>query len=294
MMIAISLIFTIILLCRYLLLRRDAQHLETQLKKINHHSQTNQLLTNPHHFRELSGLIQQINQEISIKNLAIEELEERERQVKEQFTNISHDLRTPLAAMLGYLTLLEEEEEQSQQDYYRQLIQQKARQLQQLIDTYYDFSRIASFDLPLVMTTVEIHSMLTQLLATYYTQFKEQEIRPTITLADGPWLILADEQALQRVFTNLIQNCLKYGYGEFILSRPNEQQLILQNKLREPSTLNINQVFQRLYTSDGTRNQRSTGLGLTVTKQLLEQMGHSISASLEKDLFTITITWHQT
>lgn len=285
----ICLVVTIVILFRYLLLRQDTQNLKEQLKTINH-SHTNQLLMSPHHFKELSGLIQEINQEISKKNLAIEQLEQRERQIKEQFTNISHDLRTPLASILGYLTLLEEEDDSHQQAHYQQLIQQKARQLQQLIDTYYDFSRIESLDLSLVMTTIDLNLLLPQLLVTYYAQFKEQAILPTLSLPITPWLVVADEQALQRIFTNLIQNCLKYGDQTFDIGC-HEQQLIMRNHLKDPSKVAIKQVFQRLYTSDSSRHLHSTGLGLTVSKQLLEQMGHNIQASIEDHWFTITITW---
>lgn len=283
----------IAVLFRYLLLCRDTNNLKEQLKAINHRSQTNQLVTNPHQFKELSELIQEINKEISSKTLAIEELEQRERQIKEQFTNISHDLRTPLASLLGYLTLLEEENAESEKNRYRQLIQEKARHLQTLIDTYYDFAKIESFDLQLVMTTIDINQLLPQLLATYYTQFKQDCILPDITLPTESWLILADEQALQRVFSNLIENCLKYGQQSFVITCNSKRQLVLQNQIKDFSSLEIEHVFQRLYTADTTRNLQSTGLGLTVAKQLLEQMGHSIGASLEGNWFTITITWHK-
>lgn len=287
-------LLALFLLGRYILLRRDIKQLKEQLQTINHHSQTNQLLTSPHQLQELSELIQEINKEILLKNQAIEHLEQRERQVKEQFTNISHDLRTPLASLLGYLTLLEEETTAEEQQRYRLLIHTKAKQLKKLIETYYDFAKVTSLDVPLVMTTIDLTQFLPQLLASYYDQFNQQQILPEISLPATSWLVLADEHALRRIFVNLIENSLKYGKQTLKISHKidaDSQKLIIQNRLLDTTSLEIEQVFTRLYTADKTRNSRSTGLGLTVVKQLLEQMGHQVEASLKNEWFTITITW---
>lgn len=292
----ISILLIVILAVRHCLLLKGLSDVRKQLEAIHEAEETNQIVTNPHNFFELNKLIQEINVDIVRNQENLIQYRVKEQALKEQMTNISHDLRTPLASILGYFELMNDEEateEETQQ--YLKMIQKRAKLLQVLLANYYDLARIESDEYPLQMRSIDASAMLAEILATFYYDFSNKNMKVEV-IQDIPSLnVLADEKMLHRVFINIIQNVLKHGREECrIVHQANNNQMVtkIMNKISESADIDIEQVFARLYSLDKARSSGSTGIGLTIAHILIEKMGHEIDAELnEEGWFSIIIYW---
>ena len=284
-----------VFLWRYYLLLNGIKQIRKQLKVIHEAQETNQLITSPHHFLELQKLIQEINTELSLKQQHLRHFRDVEQNLKEQITNISHDVRTPLASILGYFELMADEsataEEKAQ---YLNIIKRRAGLLRNLLDHYYELVQIESEAQALQITVVNIEALLIDVLAMFYYDFSEKAIAVDFAGELNSFKVLADKALLQRVFVNLIQNVLNHGDERCeIIHETYENQIctVIKNKIVNGNQIEIEKVFNRLYAADKTRNTGNTGIGLTITKLLIEKMGHKIQAELCEDWFLIRIVW---
>jgi len=272
------------------------KNIQNQLKSINKNEDTNQLIVNPHNFSELTKLVREINVTLVSRNLYFAHFRETEQELKEQITNISHDLRTPLASILGYFELINDGTTTAQEkEQYLSIIEKRARLLQNLIGNYYDLIQLEMEEQEIQMNAVNAKEVLIDVLTMFYYDFTETRIAVDMADACENFKVLADKELLQRVFINLVQNILKHGYErcEIVHERCEKQiYTIIRNKIIKSEQIEIEKVFNRLYSADKTRNTGNTGIGLTITKLLIEKMGHNIDAEItENGWFSIKITW---
>ena len=293
--IIIGVLFMILFL-RYCLYLNGINQVRQQLKSIREAEETNQIVTNPHSLKELNQLVQEINLNLLKNRDDMIQTRIKEKALKEQMMNIFHDIRTPLASILGYFELLSDktttEEEQKR---YLQVIQKRAQLLRILLYNYYDLAQVESDELSLQLTSVDVRAVFAEILATFYDDFSKKGIKVEVSQDVLNGKVIADKELLNRVFINLIQNILKHGQEECrIIHQNSDNQFLTQitNKVANPDPIEIDQVFNRLYSADKTRNAGNTGIGLTIAQILLKKMGHQIDAKLtEKGWFTITIHW---
>jgi len=295
LVIAISVIFVMVLL-RYYLLLNGIKQIRKQIKDIHEADGTNQQVTNPYSFSELSKLVREMNVVLALSRENFIYFRRAEQEIKEQITNISHDLRTPLASILGFFELIEDacvtDEEKEQ---YLNTIKRRAELLRNLLDNYYDLAQIESEKRELQMNRVNVGELLIDVLAIFYYDFTDKEIVVDIIGELEHFQVLADKELLQRVFVNLVQNVLKHGHERCEIiheSRENQVYTIIKNKIAIGNQVEIKKVFNRLYSADKTRNLGNTGIGLTIAKLLIEKMGHDVQAELTDDnWFLIKINW---
>ena len=220
---------------------------------------------------------------------------EQEQSIRRQIANISHDLRTPLTSILGYLQLLEDPDlpEEERREYLA-VVESRARALQSLITSFYDLSRLEGGEYPLKREPVDLHAALSGLLASFYNDFTDGGFDVDVDLADGLPPVWADQGAVLRIFTNLLRNALDHG-GEKLevrLFREGERVVTsFRNGCQGLAEEDLPHVFDRFYTADKTRTGRNTGLGLAIVKTLTQQMGGEASAALEGEQFTVTVSW---
>ena len=230
--------------------------------------------------------------------LALREREEgdyrrQEQAIRQQIANVSHDLRTPLTSILGYLQLLEGEgltaEERRE---YLSIVQGRARALQSMIVSFYDLSRLEGGEYPLSRERVDLYHVLSQLVAEFYNDFTDFDM--TVELREGLPTVTADPAGVLRVFTNLIRNALEHGRKRMsilLYQEGGEVVSVFANDAPGLAPEDVEHVFDRFFTADKMRTGQSTGLGLAIVKALVERMGHTVSAELEGDLFRVTVRW---
>ncbi len=219
----------------------------------------------------------------------------KEQELRRQIANVSHDLRTPLTSILGYLQLLEGEglplEKRAE---YLAVIEGRARTLQTFIAAFYDLSRIEGGELPLEREKVDLSRALSDQLAAAYEQIEAAGLAVEVDIAPGLPPVWADSGAVTRIFSNLLTNALRHGEDTLSVRLYREGGVILSafsNRAEGLTAEDAAHVFERFYTADKMRTGQSTGLGLAIVKALAERMGHTVAARWEDGVFTIEVRW---
>ena len=220
----------------------------------------------------------------------------KEQELRRQITNVSHDLRTPLTSILGYLQLLEQEElpPEKRREYF-QVVEGRAKTLQTFIASFYDLSRIEGGELPLERERVDLARALSDQLAAAYAQIEEAGLDMEVDVADGLPPVWADSGAVARIFSNLLTNALRHGSDTLSVRLYREGGYLVSafsNRADGLTAEDADHVFERFYTADQMRTGQSTGLGLAIVKALAERMGHTAAARWEDGWFTVLVRWN--
>ena len=238
-------------------------------------------------------LLTAINALLDLREQEEGDYRRQERVIRQQIANISHDLRTPLTSILGYLQLLEGEgltaEERRE---YLAIVQGRAKTLQSMIVSFYDLSRLEGGEYPLSRERVDLYHVLSELVAEFYNDFEGFDM--TVELREGLPSVTADPAGVLRVFTNLIRNAMEHGRSRMsilLYQEGDEVVSVFANDAPGLTPEDVEHVFDRFFTADKMRTGQSTGLGLAIVKALVERMGHTVSAELEGDLFRVVVRW---
>ena len=209
-----------------------------------------------------------------------------DRELKEAVTNISHDLRTPLTAICGYLDLLEKQELSEDTERYIEQIRNRTEVLKELTEELFRYSVIASTP-ALTYEKINLCRILEESLISFEGAMQQADIAPEIQMPKAPvWRVL-DASAVARIFGNLINNAIRYSDGDLSVRMDADGRISFINTAKELSTVEVGKLFDRFYTVDSAR--KTTGLGLSIAKTLVEQMNGSIAASYENGKLNITI-----
>lgn len=199
-----------------------------------------------------------------------------DRELKEAVTNISHDLRTPLTAICGYLDMLAKETMSDDACRYLARIQNRTEALKQLTEELFCYSIAVSTKEDLKPETVSVDAVLADSIAASYGPLTDQGITPAITLPERPVLRHLDSGALSRIFANLLSNAVKYSDGDLFITMDDNCEIIFANTASKLSPLTTARLFDRFYTVETGR--KASGLGLAIAKALTEEMGGTITA----------------
>lgn len=209
-----------------------------------------------------------------------------DRELKDAVTNISHDLRTPLTAIYGYLDLLSGEEKSPDAERYLSIIRNRTDMLKQLTEELFDYSLIISQE-GTEKEPVEVNRVLEESIAAFYTQLREKGITPSISMPEEKIVRCLDRAALSRVFSNLLHNEVKYSDGDLEIRLTDAGEIIFANDAPDLDEVQVGRLFDRFYTVESV--DRSTGLGLSIARTLTERMGGRIDAGYEKGRLRIEI-----
>ena len=229
-------------------------------------------------------LLTAINTLLDLREQEEGDYRRQERAIRQQIANISHDLRTPLTSILGYLQLLEGEGLTAEE--------RRAKALQSMIVSFYDLSRLEGGEYPLSRERVDLYHVLSELVAEFYNDFEGFDM--TVELREGLPSVTADPAGVLRVFTNLIRNAMEHGRSRMsilLYQEGDEVVSVFANDAPGLTPEDVEHVFDRFFTADKMRTGQSTGLGLAIVKALVERMGHTVSAELEGDLFRVVVRW---
>lgn len=208
-------------------------------------------------------------------------------ELKHAVTNISHDLRTPLTALSGYLELLEQEEKSESVNRYIEIMKDRVNILTQLSEELFKYSVIISTKDNITKEQIIINTVLEESIAAFYTVLTERNIVPDIQISEIKVMRMLDRSALSRVFSNLISNVIKYSDGDLKIVLSENGEIVFSNMASGLDEIQVGRLFDRFYTVEAAR--KSTGLGLTISKTLVEQMKGTISAIYENNRLSIHI-----
>ncbi|MDD3797229.1 MAG: HAMP domain-containing sensor histidine kinase, partial [Lachnospiraceae bacterium] len=208
-------------------------------------------------------------------------------ELKEAVTNISHDLRTPLTAISGYLQLLEQEEKSQEAVRYLDIIGNRMEALKQLTEELFRYTIVTCATQDEEEEPVVLNHMLEESLSAYYAVIKGAGITPQVHMTEQKVERRLNRNALSRIFGNVISNAVKYSDGDLDISLSQEGEICFSNHAGHLDKVKTAQLFDRFYTVENARS--STGLGLSIARMLTEQMGGRISADYEEGILKIKI-----
>ena len=234
---------------------------------------------------KLAGIINEKNDlEQKTKVRIIQEKE----QLKHSIANISHDLRTPLTSIQGYLTLLKDCEDKEEQEHYFSVIQAKTNYLTELLQIFYDLSLIESEDYILEIEKIDVNRIVTDCLIDKYNELKE--LTPTIKIENAPVWIIGNAVACKRIIDNLVTNAIRYSDDDIEIVMDADGIFTVKNTTSELKNIDVNILFQKFYTVDTSRSNGNTGLGLYIVKELLNKIEGGIKEiSYKNNILTISV-----
>lgn len=248
---------------------------------------TNILIDISSHDRYMRELANTIN--IQLRKLRADRhcFQQGDMELKNAVSNISHDLRTPLTAICGYLDLLEQEEKSTTVERYIEVIRNRTEILKQLTEELFRYSVIITTEDNMIKEAVEINRVLEESIAAFYVALNERRIIPNIKMPESKVSCYLDGSALARVFSNLLNNAIKYSDGDLDIILSETGEIIFANTASGLNEVQVGKLFDRFYTVEAAR--KSTGLGLAIAKTLVEQMNGTISAKYENHRLSICI-----
>ena len=253
-------------------------------------SDTNQLITVSSSDKHVRLLASEIAKQLAELRRQRRQYINGDRELKEAVTNISHDLRTPLTAICGYLELLETEGMTDNTRRYLEQISNRTEALKALTEELFRYSVISSVS-DLSYEKVNVGRVLEDTLISFYGAFEQKKISPNISLPDGVIIRSLDKSALSRIFGNIISNAVKYSDGDFTVIMTDTGEITFSNTASELSSVDVGKLFDRFYTVDSAR--KSTGLGLSIAKLLTERMGGCISADYKGNTLSIMLSFKE-
>ena len=290
--IAVLLIISVYFGARFFLLSKSIKDVKDDFKEICEDMETSRKVTLSHPDRNLEKLLKEFNVYLrDTQKYRIDQLR-REKDLRRQIQSISHDLRTPLTSILGYVELMEDSCTEEEKKEYIEIIKKKSKSLQNLIQSFYDLSRLESNEYSIEMKETDIHKILMDMLLTSYNDFEKRNIEAEINIGEKPIMLNIDSNALSRIYSNLIGNAVKYSISMFNVEMEEIDHQVIMKFSNDTDNLvedDLENLFKRFYMKDKSRNNQSSGLGLTVTKLLTEKMGGEIAAELSHNILTFII-----
>lgn len=251
--------------------------------------------------KHLNSLIKNLNHLVDKFQNSMKLNKEYEEERKKMISNISHDLRTPLTSLLGYIEFMKDNKNLSEEEReeYINIIQNKGDNLRNLMNEFFQLSKLDSNDIKLDIKKINLSEIIRQNIILFYNDFSKEKIEPVIDLPDKDIYALGDKKAVERILNNLISNAIKYGYegksiGINLKCNKENVQVTVWDEGRGIPKQNLSSIFERLYTLEKSRNKsfQGSGLGLTIVKKLIEMQNGTItveSTPYKKTEFIFTL-----
>lgn len=270
---------------RFYLLKKALKETSEQLQVIQKDLKQNQVLHLPLPDHDLEALMSSINCTLDAIRSERKDYAKRESEFQAEIEAISHDLRTPLTVILGYLGFLQKQRLSLTADQKEMLdiIERKARSMEILISQFYDYSRLNANDYEIKIEEIDVGRTLREVFAENCMMLEKAMLQVKTDFPNHPVWVEGETTALERIFSNLFQNAGRYANHFLNISiqeNGTSVQIIFENDTLKANADNIPHLFDRFYMADTSRNKGGTGLGLTIAKCLAEEMAGSLTADL--------------
>jgi signal transduction histidine kinase len=281
-------------LIRLYLLKKEMKRIHRQLYAFNQ-GLTEKKVDLRFFDRDLEQLAMEINNLMDLVAEAKALRRRKEHELKQSISHISHDLRTPLTSILGYIQLLESDQvtDEERQEYVS-IAKSRTKRLQVLLNDFFELSVIESKDYELKTEKVNITVLVPDILLGFYDRFNERTGEAVIQLTEERLLLTADESAIKRVIENLITNAINHSDGPIWINMEKHQSTVvlsIRNVANHLKLSDLNQLFDRFYTADHSRSGKGTGLGLAIAKSLMVKMNGELTAELLENQLVMKCVW---
>ena len=253
---------------------------------------TNTLISVSSNDRHVRLLVSDLNKQLRLLRRQRRQYLNGDRELKDAVTNISHDLRKPLTAICGYLELIETEEKSENVTRYVTAIQNRAEVLKQLTEELFRYSIIMSVQEPMQLEPLCVNGILEESIASFYAALTKRGITPQINITEKRVMRNLNKTALLRVFSNILNNTLKYSDGDLKVELLETGEIYFSNTARYLNDVQVGKLFNRFFSVETARN--STGLGLAISKTLVEQMQGTITAQYKDSILRICLSFPET
>ena len=265
-------------------LREAAEELDEKLR-----TDTNTLISISSGDRAVRALAARLNRQLRALRRERLKLQTGNAELTAAVTNVSHDLRTPLTAICGYLDLLEQEPQTDAAARYLAVIRERTDAMRALTEELFRYSVLTATADELHTEPVCLNDVLEQSLAGFYGALSARGITPSVQLPEEKVIRPLDAAALRRVFDNILSNAAKYSDGDLAVVLAPDGKVTFSNRASALSRVEAARLFDRFYTVDSARG--STGLGLSIAKLLTEKLHGTISADYENETLRICIAF---
>lgn len=298
----IIILVTIILVQYRFIINRNAnlKYIHRKLNSIlaNNTSERLLVLTDD---QELKSFLIDINNLLDYNQKTIANHMKMEMSMKKMLSNISHDLKTPLTVVLGYIETIQLDGSIGYEERKELLskVKSKAIEVIELINKFFDLAKLESGDKELLLTRININEVLRKNILGFYDTLTTKGFEVTINIPDKDIYVLGNEEALHRILNNLISNAIKHGGEGQIIGLELRQDedfayIDVWDKGKGINEIHKDRIFERMYTVEDSRNKsyESSGIGLTITKRLIERLEGDIfiySKAYEKTAFSVKL-----
>ncbi|WP_040205765.1 sensor histidine kinase [Neobacillus jeddahensis] len=290
----ISVIVALFFLIRLFFIKKEIKRVTKQINQFNHH-QTEKKIDLAFFDKHIEKLAKEINDQMDLTKQALAEKRRTENELKQAIANISHDIRTPMTSILGYIQLLESADvSPEQRKEYTAIVKNGALRLKVLLEDFFELSIIESADYPVRIEPIKLNHLLLEVLVGFYEAFHQRGIEPIVTLHEEEITIKADASALKRVLENLLSNAIKHSRDNVTISLQKKQasiELIISNPAPQLTESEVSLLFDRFYKADQTRTGKGAGLGLSIAKGLMRKMDGNLTAQLTDQQLVMTCEW---
>lgn len=295
----IALIVTLVLIAifviaRLLALKKEMKNMVAQLQKYNNR-QADKKIDLSLFDKNLEQLGTEVNK---LMDLYVDENRKRtrfEKELKQMIANMSHDLRTPLTSITGYIQMAEKENiPPEERGELLAIAKNRAKRLESLLNEFFELSVIESNDYLLKSEGINLRNVTIEVLISFYDRFQEKGLEPVLSITDEDVFIRGDTSAAARVMENLFANAIKHSEGKIQISLQElngTARLIVKNDASSLTDEAVRRMFDRFYMADQSRTGKSTGLGLSIVKSLMEKMGGKVTAKLKDEQLSIICEW---
>ena len=253
---------------------------------------TNTLISISSSDRQIRLLTSDLNRQLRQLRRQRRQYLDGDRELKDAVMNISHDLRTPLTAICGYLDLLRDEEKSEKVTYYVMAIQNRAEVLKQLTEELFRYSIIMSAQEPMRLEPLCVNDILEQSVVSFYATLTKRGITPQIDITEKKIMRTLNRTAFLRVLGNILNNAVKYSDGDLHVLLSETGEIIFSNTAKNLNDVQVGKLFNRFFSVETARN--STGLGLAIAKTLVEQMQGTITAQYYDNVLSVCLNFPQT
>ena len=220
--------------------------------------------------------------------------QEKETLIADTYTNLSHDIRTPLTSLDGYFQLMEACENVEEQRRYLNIIHERIHSLNEMLEELFMFTKLKNESYRLELTSCCINRILKETVFSYYDDWVRREIQPDIQITEEQLYIDGNKQGLSRIIQNVIKNGLDHGEKKIriVLKREQNQAVLrISNQVIASEQIDIEHVFDRFYKADAARSKTSTGLGLSIAREFVRRMNGEIGAKIEENEFIVEMSF---